>query len=59
MDKKSPETKNACEEHLHGVVTARNCDCCGHHEIGIATETGEYIALKPGMRVIVIRGNID
>ncbi|MDM8522900.1 hypothetical protein QUF80_05950 [Desulfococcaceae bacterium HSG8] len=37
-----------------GVVTARKCDCCGHHEIGITTQDGEYIQLKPGMLIQVL-----
>ena len=40
-------------EDTEGVVTARTCDCCGHHEIGIVTPEGEYLPLKPGMRVVV------
>jgi len=40
-------------EVVEGVVTARTCDCCGHHEIGIVTAQGAYLPLKPGMRVIV------
>ena len=30
---------------------ARKCECCGHHEISIKTDAGEYVPLKPGMRV--------
>ena len=41
-------------EQVKGVVTARKCDCCGHHEIGIVTAEGAYVPLKPGMRVAVI-----
>ncbi len=37
-----------------GVVTARKCDCCGHHEVGVTLDSGEYIPLKPGMRVAII-----
>jgi hypothetical protein len=48
--KKTPGRK----ENLEGVVTARKCDCCGHHEIGIVTDEGEYFALKQGMRVVVV-----
>ena len=39
---------------IEGVVTARKCECCGHHEIGVVTDEGEYVALKPGMRIVVI-----
>ena len=38
---------------LEGTVTARQCGCCGHHEIGIITAEGEYVPLKPGMRVVI------
>ncbi len=39
---------------IQGVVKARTCKHCGHHEIGIITRTGEYIPLKPGMTVAVL-----
>jgi hypothetical protein len=39
------------KEPINGTVTARKCTSCGHREIGITTKTGEYITLKPGMRV--------
>jgi hypothetical protein len=38
-------------ENLIGTVTARKCECCGHHEIVIETDVGEYVPLKPGMKV--------
>ena len=38
---------------IEGTVTARLCECCGHHEIGIVTPSGEYFPLKPGMQVTV------
>lgn len=41
-------------ETVAGVVTARPCYCCGHHEIGIVTASGAYIALKPGMQVKIL-----
>ena len=41
-------------EKIEGVVTARPCDCCGHHEIGIVIGSGEYFPLRPGMRVRII-----
>jgi hypothetical protein len=37
-----------------GIVTARECECCGHHEIGITTESGDYIQLKTGMVIEII-----
>ena len=48
---KSFEVKDDHKESIKGVVTARKCDCCGHHEIGITTDFGEYISLKPGMKI--------
>ena len=47
------------KEPIEGIVTARKCDCCGHHEIGATTQTGEYVSLKPGMKVKIIRENSD
>jgi hypothetical protein len=41
-------------EIAEGVVTPRPCDCCGHHEIGLVTAAGDYIPLRPGMRVRII-----
>ncbi|BBO78909.1 hypothetical protein DSCW_63260 [Desulfosarcina widdelii] len=38
---------------LEGTITARQCECCGHHEIGIVTRSGEYFSLSPGMRVTI------
>lgn len=37
---------------IRGVVVAKKCDCCGHHEIGIKKKDGEYIQLKPGMKIV-------
>jgi hypothetical protein len=36
---------------VRGVVTARKCPHCGHHEMGITTDEGEYFPLKPGMKI--------
>jgi hypothetical protein len=38
---------------IEGTVTARTCACCGHHEIGLMTQNGEYIRLKPGMKITI------
>ena len=55
--KKEPGVKNS-ESVVHpsvkGVVIPKKCKCCGHHEMGIITEDGEYRALKKGMKVILI-----
>lgn len=34
-----------------GKVVARDCECCGHHEMGIIDATGKFIPLKSGMVV--------
>jgi hypothetical protein len=41
-------------ETTEGIVTARTCDCCGHHEIGMITQTGTYVSLKPGMKIRIL-----
>ena len=38
---------------LIGVITSRTCPTCGHHEIGYATDTGEFHPLRPGDMVEV------
>lgn len=38
---------------VRGRVAARKCPLCGHHEIGLETSAGEFVALKPGMRAAV------
>jgi len=38
---------------ITGTVTAETCKCCGHHEIGIVTESGEYIKLELGTKVTI------
>ncbi len=48
--KKSDPTR---KRPLRGVIKARKCAACGHHEMGIITEEGDYLPLKPGMRVEV------
>ena len=42
------------EVSIKGIVTAHTCDCCGHHEIGMMTQNGEYIRLKPGMKITIV-----
>ena len=59
MNKKSPEKKNNLNKAVTGVVTARKCKHCDHHEIGVTTQTGEYVPLKPGMKVVIIGGDSD
>jgi hypothetical protein len=42
------------KETIEGIVTARACDCCGHHEIGMMTQNGVYVQLKPGMKIRIV-----
>ena len=42
---------------IAGSVAAQKCRCCGHHEIGIITAEGTFMALKPGDQVQVDRVN--
>ena len=51
MNEKSREINNSQNKAITGIVTARKCECCDHHEIGVITHTGEYFPLKPGMKV--------
>ena len=39
---------------MKGIITARTCPRCGHHEIGITTRDGEYYPLKAGTLVHVM-----
>ncbi len=38
---------------IKGVVEARKCKYCGHHENGVVTEAGDYLPLRPGMKIMV------
>ncbi len=46
--------RDAKETYVTGIVCSRTCDCCGHHEIGMTTQNGEYIRLKPGMKITIV-----
>ena len=39
---------------IKGIVKAQKCKTCGHHEIGIVTNEGHYVPLKPGMKVKIV-----
>jgi hypothetical protein len=41
---------------IKGVVKSRKCSSCGHHEIGIITRAGKFLALKPGMKIAIFQG---
>jgi hypothetical protein len=47
------DDKDCHKESMEGIVTARACDCCGHHEIGMMTQDGKYVRLKPGMKITI------
>ena len=36
---------------ITGIVEARKCPACGHSEIGVSTENGDFLPLKPGMTI--------
>lgn len=37
---------------IRGVIAARKCKCCGHHEIIVVKENGEAVPLRSGMKII-------
>ncbi|MBW1723268.1 MAG: hypothetical protein JRH13_10465 [Deltaproteobacteria bacterium] len=37
-----------------GIITARTCPRCGHHEIGYTTRDGNFHPLQPGMMIEVL-----
>jgi hypothetical protein len=41
------------DKEITGIVTAETCECCGHHEIGITTDAGEFVKLEIGARVTI------
>jgi hypothetical protein len=45
------DDKDGHKESTEGIVTARTCKCCGHHDIGIVTQDGAYVGLSPGMKI--------
>ena len=59
MNKKSSEEKDDHKKSIQGIVTAKKCEYCGHHEMGITSRAGKYIAFKPGMTVKIIDQNDD
>jgi len=51
------EVKEQKAESSAGTVTARKCECCGHHEIGIVDESGDYRSLRPGTKITINKMN--
>ena len=57
MNEKLSEATDNNKRSIIGIVTAKKCDCCGHHEMGFISPAGTYIAFKPGMTVKIIKQN--
>lgn len=51
------ERENRDSGAIQGIVTARKCGCCGHHEIGLTTDKGKFIPLKPGTPIRILMDN--
>ena len=39
---------------LTGIVTARKCPSCGHHEVGFTTKDGAFHTLSPDTRIQIL-----
>ena len=48
MDTKSIENNEQMQEPIKEIVTTHACERWGHHEIGITTDSGEYISWDQG-----------
>ena len=48
------EVKQRISKSVRGKVKARKCKHCGHHEVGIVTKAGKFIALKPGDKITLV-----
>ncbi|MGD9383359.1 MAG: hypothetical protein PVH55_04860 [Desulfobacterales bacterium] len=59
MNEKSCEEKDDHKKSIIGIVTAKKCECCGHHEVSITSRAGKYIPFKPGMTVKIIEKKDD
>ena len=45
---------NRKETPFSGTITARNCPTCGHHEIGLVSESGVFHPLRTGTKVLIM-----
>jgi len=45
---------NHKETPFSGTITARNCPTCGHHEIGLVSESGVFHPLRTGTKVLIM-----
>jgi hypothetical protein len=55
MTEEMAEHRTPLRPPIKGVVTARPCEHCGHHEMGVVTDEGHFIALRPGL-IVEIKG---
>ena len=51
---KPQNSEDSRNEGIGGLVTARTCECCGHHEIGVLTPEDRFIPLRPGMKIEIL-----
>jgi len=42
-----------------GVIKARECPLCGHHEVGVVTVNGDFYPLRPGTCIQVLDSSIE
>jgi hypothetical protein len=47
-------TDQKSQKSISGIVTARNCPACGHHEIGLVSDDGTFHPFKPGNKAVII-----
>jgi retron-type reverse transcriptase len=54
---RNPRSASKTTRHspIKGVVISKKCSSCGHHEVGIITEAGRFLALKPGMKIAILQ----
>jgi len=43
---------------LTGIVTAKKCPSCGHHEVGFTTKDGTFHPLSPGTRIQIMEDHV-
>jgi len=51
MEKEKNISEMNFDKPVKGIISARKCEPCGHHEMGVITEEGEFLPLVPGMLV--------
>jgi hypothetical protein len=48
---RSIESDSRKKKRIRGIVAAKKCKYCGHHEIGLIINGGRYVPLIPGMEI--------